>query len=84
MATSVIRTTEVAIKAGKVAASENYYALLSNWQPFMTFKTRSDLNASYNIRDKHLASLGISPVGGPQEVSLSHQPSVKVQAVCFS
>ncbi|MBN9390858.1 MAG: transposase [Chloroflexi bacterium] len=48
------------------------------------YQLNADLNASYNIRDKHLASLGISLAGGPQSMGLSHPPSGEVQAVCFS
>lgn len=54
------------------------------------YQLNADLNASYNIRDKHLvasrhlASLGISRAGGPQSMGLSHPPSGEVQAVCFS
>lgn len=48
------------------------------------YQLNADLNASYNIRDKHLASLGISLAGGPQSMGLSLPPSGEVQAVCFS
>ncbi len=49
-----------------------------------SYQLNADLNASYNIRDKHLASLGISLAGGPQSTGLSHPTSLEVQAVCFS
>jgi IS605 OrfB family transposase len=54
------------------------------------YELNADLNASYNIRDKHLvasgylASLGKSLAGGPQSMGLTHPPSGEVQAVCFS
>lgn len=48
------------------------------------YRLNADLNASYNIRDKHHASLGISLAGGPQSIGLTHPPSGEVQAVCFS
>jgi transposase len=35
----------------------------------------ADLNASYNIRDKHLASFGIALAGGPQSMGLTYQAS---------
>lgn len=46
------------------------------------YQLNADLNASYNIRDKHLASLGMSLVGGPQSIGLSSLPSGEGQAVC--
>ena len=49
-----------------------------------SYQLNADLNASYNIRDKHLATLGISLGSGPQSMGLSHPPSGEVQAVCFS
>ncbi len=48
------------------------------------YQLNADLNASYNIRDKHLATLGISLGSGPQSMGLSQPTSVEVQAVCFS
>ncbi len=44
------------------------------------YTLNADLNASYNIRDKHLASFGISLAGGPPSIGLSHPTSVVVQA----
>jgi len=35
------------------------------------YQLNADLNASYNIRHKHLASLGISLAGGPPSIGLS-------------
>jgi putative transposase len=46
------------------------------------YQLNADLNASYNIRDKHLATLGMSLGSGPQSMGLSHPPSGEVQAVC--
>lgn len=40
------------------------------------YQLNADLNASYNIRNKHLASLGIPLVGGPQSIGLSSQTPV--------
>ncbi len=48
------------------------------------YQLNADLNASYNIRSKHLASLGISLAGGPQSIGLSSPPPGEGQAVCFS
>jgi IS605 OrfB family transposase len=48
------------------------------------YQLNADLNAAYNIRDKHLATLGISSSSGPQSMGLTHPPSGEVQAVCFS
>jgi len=44
------------------------------------YQLNADLNASYNIADKHLASFGISLAGGPQSIGLSH-PSTSVVEV---
>jgi putative transposase len=38
------------------------------------FQLNADINAARNIRDKHLASLGISATGGPRSDGLSSQP----------
>ena len=46
----------------------------------------ADLNAAYNIRDKHiayLASIGISFAGGPPSSGLSHPPQGELQAPSF-
>ena len=40
------------------------------------YQLNADLNASYNIRDKHLATLGIALGSGPQSMGLSSQASV--------
>jgi putative transposase len=39
------------------------------------YTLNADLNASYNIRFKHLASLGIPLTSGPQSIGLSRQSS---------
>ncbi len=39
------------------------------------YSLNADLNASYNIRDKHLATLGTSLGSGPQSIGLSSQSS---------
>jgi IS605 OrfB family transposase len=39
------------------------------------YQLNADLNASYNIRDKHLASVGTSDTSGLQSISLSYQPA---------
>ncbi len=49
-----------------------------------SYQLNADLNASYNIRDKHLASFGIALAGGPQSIGLSQPPSGELQAVGFS
>jgi IS605 OrfB family transposase len=37
------------------------------------YQLNADLNASYNIRHKHLASLGIALAGGPPSIGLAYQ-----------
>lgn len=39
------------------------------------YSLNADLNAAYNIRDKHLATLGIALGSGSQSTGLSHQAS---------
>jgi IS605 OrfB family transposase len=39
------------------------------------YQLNADLNASYNIRDKHLASVGTSDASGLQSMSLTCQPT---------
>jgi putative transposase len=52
------------------------------------YELNADLNAAYNIRNKHLASLGMSLAGGSPSTDLSYPltrlPVREVQAVCFS
>jgi putative transposase len=40
-----------------------------------SYQLNADLNASYNIRDKHLATFGIPLAGGPLSIGLSSQPN---------
>jgi putative transposase len=45
------------------------------------YQLNADLNAAYNIRDKHHASLGIALAGGPQSIGLTYPALVvEVQA----
>ena len=45
------------------------------------YELNADLNASYNIRNKHLASIGISDASAPQSIGVSCQSATPSEVV---